>query len=94
MAEPVGATRGCEKASGLRASYRHDMDHGEYCKALFREIDRLAALLSDADLTTPVPSCPGWDLAELARHVGVTERWVTAMISSGSTERLPLSDYE
>ncbi|GAA3394417.1 maleylpyruvate isomerase family mycothiol-dependent enzyme [Cryptosporangium minutisporangium] len=70
------------------------MDHGEYCKALFREIDRLAALLSDADLTTAVPSCPAWDLAKLAAHVGSTERWVTAMISSGSTERLPLSDYE
>jgi len=70
------------------------MDHGEYCKALFREIDRLAALLSDADLSTPVPSCPAWDLAKLATHVGATERWVTAMITSGSVEKLPFSDFE
>ena len=70
------------------------MDHGEYCKALFREIDRLAALLSDADLSTPVPSCPAWDLAKLATHVGATERWVTAMIASGSDEKLPFSDFE
>ncbi|MFG1927916.1 maleylpyruvate isomerase family mycothiol-dependent enzyme [Cryptosporangium sp. NPDC048952] len=70
------------------------MDHGEYCKALFREIDRLAALLSDADLSTPVPSCPAWDLAKLATHVGATERWVTAMITSGSVEKLPFADYE
>lgn len=70
------------------------MDHGEYCKALFREIDRLAALLSDADLSTPVPSCPAWDLAKLATHVGATERWVTAMITSGSVEKLPYSDFE
>jgi uncharacterized protein (TIGR03083 family) len=70
------------------------MDHGEYCKALFREIDRLAALLSDADLTTPVPSCPAWDLATLAGHVGTTEQWATAMVASGSTERLPYSRFE
>ncbi|GAA0237848.1 maleylpyruvate isomerase family mycothiol-dependent enzyme [Cryptosporangium japonicum] len=70
------------------------MDHGEYCKALFREIDRLAALLSDADLSTPVPSTPAWDLAKLATHVGATERWVTAMINSGSVEKLPFSDFE
>jgi uncharacterized protein (TIGR03083 family) len=70
------------------------MDHGEYCKALFREIDRLAALLSDADLTTPVPSCPAWDLATLAGHVGTTERWATAMVASGSTERMPFSRFE
>jgi uncharacterized protein (TIGR03083 family) len=70
------------------------MDHGEYCKALFREIDRLAALLSDADLTTPVPSCPTWDLATLAGHVGTLERWATAMIVSGSTEQLSYSQFE
>jgi uncharacterized protein (TIGR03083 family) len=70
------------------------MDHGEYCKALFREIDRLAILLSDADLTTPVPSCPAWDLATLAGHVGTTERWATAMVASGSTERMPFSRFE
>jgi uncharacterized protein (TIGR03083 family) len=70
------------------------MDHGEYCKALFREIDRLAILLSDADLTTPVPSCPAWDLATLAGHVGTLERWATAMIVSGTTERLSYSQFE
>jgi uncharacterized protein (TIGR03083 family) len=90
----VDATRAAKAAWGLAASYRHDMDHGEYCKALFREIDRLAALLSDADLSTPVPSCPAWDLAKLATHVGATERWVAAMITSGSNEKLPFSDFE
>ncbi|TQS42393.1 maleylpyruvate isomerase family mycothiol-dependent enzyme [Cryptosporangium phraense] len=70
------------------------MDHGEYCKALFREIDRLAALLPDTDLTTPVPSCPAWDLGKLGGHVGATERWVTAMITSGSTEKLPFAEFE
>lgn len=91
---PTRGTRGVPAAAGRAASYRHDMDHGEYCKALFREIDRLAALLSDADLTTPVPSCPAWDLATLAGHVGTTERWATALVASGSTEKLPYSQFE
>jgi uncharacterized protein (TIGR03083 family) len=33
-----------------------------------------AALAAIADLAAPVPACPGWDVAELLRHVGSAHR--------------------
>ncbi len=63
-------------------------DHGAYCSFLEREIDRLAAIVEGADPATPVPTCPGWDLVALTKHVGVIQRWAAQMIRDGATERL------
>jgi uncharacterized protein (TIGR03083 family) len=46
-------------------------------------MDRFAAVLSAADLTTPVPSCPGWTLAGLAGHLGEVHTWVVVAIREG-----------
>jgi uncharacterized protein (TIGR03083 family) len=60
----------------------------EYVVPFRAEVARLAALLGEADLATPVPSCPGWNLARLARHVGVTHRWVEAIVRTGALARV------
>jgi uncharacterized protein (TIGR03083 family) len=43
------------------------------------QLELLAAdfvrLLSEADLAAPVPSCPGWTVADLAAHLGRTHLW-------------------
>lgn len=52
------------------------------------EIRRLADLARGADPSTPVPTCPGWDLAQLLRHVGQVNRWAAAMVEQGSERRL------
>jgi uncharacterized protein (TIGR03083 family) len=39
-------------------------------------------------LAAPVPSCPGWDVAELLRHLGVVHRTVTEWIRAGRRPRL------
>ncbi|GAB7106961.1 maleylpyruvate isomerase family mycothiol-dependent enzyme [Streptomyces phaeofaciens JCM 4814] len=44
------------------------------------ETGRLVAALENADLTTPVPSCPGWTLADLVKHVGSVQRWFSALL--------------
>lgn len=50
------------------------------------QIDGQAALLADqlrgADLTLPVASCPGWNLAMLTQHVGEELRWLAGMVST------------
>jgi len=61
---------------------------GSYAATLIAENDRLAALLADADLSTPVPTCPGWDLSQLVKHVGRGHRWAAQMVASGATEVL------
>ncbi|MPQ98651.1 maleylpyruvate isomerase family mycothiol-dependent enzyme [Modestobacter sp. I12A-02628] len=39
------------------------------------EANILATLLATSDLTAPVPSCPGWSLADLGRHTGGVHAW-------------------
>ncbi len=45
--------------------------------------------VGDAELTAPVPSCPGWTFTELVRHVGRFLESTTAYLTSGSTVPLP-----
>src|SRR5215210_12996 len=35
----------------------------------------ITGLLDEADLRAPVPSCPGWTVADLVNHLGQTHLW-------------------
>lgn len=52
------------------------------------EIHRLAKACRDADMSTPVPACPGWTLADLLLHVGRIHRWAATMVEQRSQSRL------
>ncbi|GAB1822284.1 maleylpyruvate isomerase family mycothiol-dependent enzyme [Herbidospora sp. RD11066] len=54
------------------------MDH---MSALIDQNSRFADLLRAADPATPVPTCPGWSLKQLLRHVGRGDRWSAQIIS-------------
>lgn len=49
----------------------------------------LVAGLQDADLRAPVPSCPGWTLGALLRHIGGGHRWAAEIVRTGATGFLP-----
>jgi uncharacterized protein (TIGR03083 family) len=53
----------------------------DYVSALLRQNKLLGELVGDADATTPVPACPGWNLSQLVRHVGRGDRWAAQIIS-------------
>jgi uncharacterized protein (TIGR03083 family) len=59
------------------------MEASEYIAVLR---DRSAALVASArtDLEAPVPSCPGWTVAELLSHVGATWGWAAAIVRAGA----------
>ncbi|MCF2532759.1 maleylpyruvate isomerase family mycothiol-dependent enzyme [Yinghuangia soli] len=57
--------------------------HDEYCELFVAEADRIAALLAGADLGTPVPTCPEWTLAKLAKHLGIAHAWSAANVKAG-----------
>ncbi|WP_157474587.1 maleylpyruvate isomerase family mycothiol-dependent enzyme [Parafrankia sp. EUN1f] len=57
-------------------------------EALLTETDLLADLYRDRDPTTPVPTCPGWTLAQLVAHVGGAHRWTATMVTHRSTENI------
>jgi uncharacterized protein (TIGR03083 family) len=56
--------------------------------ALVAENARLAELVGTADHATEIPTCPGWDLTKLLRHVGRGHRWAATMIAERATEGL------
>jgi uncharacterized protein (TIGR03083 family) len=56
------------------------MDHAA---ALVDENALFAALAATADPDTPVPSCPGWTLKQLFRHVGRGDRWAATIVRTG-----------
>lgn len=53
------------------------------------QTDLLRSTLVGADLTVPVPSCPGWNVGQLARHLGGVHHWMADMITARSTEAHP-----
>lgn len=53
---------------------------------LIAENASFADLLRDADLSTPVETCPGWTLNELMRHVGRGDRWCAQIVAQQSDE--------
>lgn len=57
--------------------------------SLIAENDRLASVLAGADPSTPVPTCPGWDLRSVLKHVGRGDRWAAQMVADRATEALP-----
>lgn len=45
----------------------------------------LGDLLRSAAPDTPVPTCPGWTLRQLATHVGRGDRWAATMVEERAT---------
>jgi uncharacterized protein (TIGR03083 family) len=49
--------------------------------ALFLEQNRaFSDLVHNADEAKPVPTCPGWSLGQLIRHVGRGDRWAAQIV--------------
>lgn len=48
-----------------------------------------AAIVSAPRLDVPVPTCPGWTLADLAQHLGQGRRRWAAVVAAGPADALP-----
>ena len=48
--------------------------------AVTAQTARFVEVLTGADLTLPVPTCPGWTLADLTRHAGSVQRWFSVLL--------------
>jgi uncharacterized protein (TIGR03083 family) len=60
----------------------------DYSAGLLAENRLFAELLHNADPSTTVPTCPGWTLKHLLRHVGRGDRWAAQIIDERLTEYL------
>jgi len=60
----------------------------EYLDALARDSEMLADASDAAGPDAPVPTCPGWTVADLIVHMVQGNRWARIIVESRSTERV------
>jgi uncharacterized protein (TIGR03083 family) len=56
-----------------------------HLELLADEGKRLVASVETAGLDTAVPTCPGWQVRDLAQHVGQVHRWATSYVATRRT---------
>jgi uncharacterized protein (TIGR03083 family) len=64
----------------------------EHIAALRREAERLASAASRADLDAAIPTCPGWRVRDLLRHMGEVHRWASAHVTERRMEPIAAVD--
>ncbi|MFG2000222.1 maleylpyruvate isomerase family mycothiol-dependent enzyme [Spirillospora sp. NPDC048911] len=65
------------------------MDYYRHCTEIVTQTELLVAGVAGADLRAPVPSCPGWSLGNLVRHIGGGHRWAEEVVRKRAMEWLP-----
>ncbi|MDI3408651.1 maleylpyruvate isomerase family mycothiol-dependent enzyme [Streptomyces cavernicola] len=63
-----------------------------YCTTLLRQTELLSAHTRGANPALPVPTCPGWTLADLLRHVEATYSWAERLVRTRATSPEHLGD--
>ncbi len=85
--EQLNPTHGAASDLGrIRLSYQR------YCDEIGTQIELARAAVAGADLTTPVPSCPGWNVGQLLRHLGGAHRWIESIVRTRAS--VPPADDE
>jgi uncharacterized protein (TIGR03083 family) len=52
----------------------------DYRAALLEQNEAFGELIGKADLSTPIPTCPGWSMTQLLRHVGRGDLWAAQLV--------------
>jgi uncharacterized protein (TIGR03083 family) len=60
--------------------------------ALADAAERFDAALRTGDRAAPVPSCPGWTVADLGEHLTDVHRWALGQLTGEGQESLPPAD--
>ncbi len=60
------------------------MEPHQHIDVLVREGELLADAAQRAGLEAAVPTCPGWHVNDLLRHVGYVHRWATAHVAQAA----------
>lgn len=63
-----------------------------YLRQLRDEGERLADSAAPLNLDTPVPTCAGWTIRDLLRHLGYVHRWAARYVTERHREMKPRLD--
>lgn len=66
------------------------LSFARYRDAIAEQTELLRTAITGQDMTVPVPSCPGWNVGQLVRHIGGGQRWVAETIRTRAS--VPPSD--
>lgn len=66
------------------------LSYDRYCHEIVAQTGLLTTCVKGADLTVPVPSCPGWTAARLLRHLGDVQRWAATAVRTRAAGPLPV----
>jgi uncharacterized protein (TIGR03083 family) len=66
----------------------------DYAAAFLDENRAFSELFHDVDDAQPVPTCPGWSLKQLFRHVGRGDRWAAQIVRDQLDEPLDVRSVE
>ncbi|MGH3234002.1 MAG: maleylpyruvate isomerase family mycothiol-dependent enzyme [Streptosporangiaceae bacterium] len=61
------------------------LNYDRYCAEIVTQTDLLSSCVKGADPAIPAPSCPGWSLGRLLRHLGDVQRWAETIVRSRAT---------
>ena len=53
-----------------------------HCAEILAQTSLLVGHLDGADVTVPVPTCPGWNVSQLVRHVDGGQRWARDIVAT------------
>jgi uncharacterized protein (TIGR03083 family) len=68
----------------------------DYRQTIIDETSAMVAIIRAHGTDARVPSCPDWNLGELAVHMGQVQRWATGMVSAAEPPAgyIPPPDYD
>ncbi len=68
------------------------MDVSKYIEYVASEGDLFASAVEHGGLNVPIADCPGWDMRELAHHLGMIHLWAAANIVFPEPDWLDVKD--
>ncbi len=68
----------------------------DYRQTIIDETSAMVTIIGAHGTDARVPSCPEWNLGELAVHMGQVQRWATGMVNAAEppTAYIPPPDYD
>lgn len=71
----------------METTFRGDCSHLDQCDRFETQSARFIAELGQVDLEAPVPTCPGWSVAQLAKHLGSVWAWAGGLVAARAPQR-------
>jgi uncharacterized protein (TIGR03083 family) len=66
-----------------------EVDFTRNCAEIVAQTKLLTGQIDGADLSMPVPSCPGWNVSQLLRHIDGGQRWAQEIVATRASEPPP-----